>query len=327
MNEPGDRQAADRVFPVFILPSWAPYLANIAQTLPLVPARPRGKRLLAMGDSWFNYLPHYDVIWWLQAKYGFDCDSVAVIGEKLIHMAPPDPWCPHDPKRLPIGTRGHQLADLAITMRDLDSDARAAVSAVLVSGGGNDIAGDKDVLADLLNDASAGPPHINKKAFDAIVDVQLRRDLTDVLEATIQLTDIYFENRVMPIFIHGYAWPVPDGRPGPLTSWLKPAFDKRNYTDLQQCTSIMKCMIDRFNAIELDVISKLPKAQGLQRVHHIDVRPVLTNELTGEAYSADWQNELHPTIPSGFEKVADLFANALGVPSVPKSTFTAGTGP
>ena len=324
MTGPADPKAAPRVFPTFTPPTWALFLDDIARGLRQASTGPNGKRLLAMGDSWFNYLPHYDVIWWLKAKYQFACDPVAIIGEKLIHMAPPDSWDPRNPKPLPIGTKGHQLADLAIQMRDLEGDDKEAVSAVLISGGGNDIAGDWKVLASLLNDASAGPPHINKGAFDEIVDGQLRETLADVLQATIDLTGIYFDDRVVPIFIHGYAWPVPDGRPGPLSDWLKSAFDARHYTNLQQCTAIMKCLIDRLNAIELDVISKLSTPKGIARVHHVDLRPVLRNDLTDDIYQADWQNELHPTIPAGFEKVADAFARALGVVAVAKGGVAAG---
>lgn len=311
MSDPSDDELVESAaLPIVTLPKWAPYLDDIARLLPLPFASPNGKRLLAMGDSWFNYLPHYDAMWWLHAKYGFACNSVALIGDKLTHMARPDPWDPRNPKKLGSDDPGHQLADLAIMLRDdLDDDQRKAVSAVLVSGGGNDIAGKRDDLEALLNDAGSSSS-INDQAFKAMVEVRLRSVLVDVLSAVTELSSIYLQ-RVVPIYIHGYGWPVPDGRPGPVKNWLRPAFEFRHYTDLQQCTDIMKCLIDRFNAMQLDVIKQTTGNAAFAPVHHVDLRPVLSNIVSADAYKADWQNELHPTIPRGFEKVADVFARVL----------------
>ena len=126
--------------PAFTLPVWATYLDTLATLYPALAAPSNGKCLLAMGDSWFNYLPHYDVLWWLRAKYGYACDSVAIIGEKLVHMAPPPGWDPKSPTKIEIGEPGHQLADLAIAMRALNQQQKGEVAGVVISGGGNDIA-------------------------------------------------------------------------------------------------------------------------------------------------------------------------------------------
>lgn len=326
MNDADPKALLPPFIPVFTLPPWATYLGNIAPLLPSLVAPPNGKRLLAMGDSWFNYLPHYDVIWWLRAKYGFACDSMAVIGEKLVQMAPPKGWDPFNPPTdLKIGDPGHQLAALALAMRALSGGQKDEVSAVLISGGGNDIAGDGhvvgsgNVLRQLLNDAAAGPPHINAAAFEKIVRQDMYALLRDILTQTIRLIDIYLPNRKIPIYIHGYAWPVPDGRPGPINNWLKPAFDDADYTSLQLCTDIMQDLINRFRQLILDVIAEVTLPGTPQRAFYLDVRGALSNSLAGGAYKADWQNELHPSIPAGFEKVADLFAHAIGVPATANS--------
>lgn len=291
--------------------TWSRYLDNLALPLPLSFGRPDGGRLLAMGDSWFNYLPHYDVIWWMQAKHGYQCKSVAVIGAELTEMARPVGWDPNDPKA-PQTPCGRQLYELTLALRDLDDAQRSQVKAILISGGGNDIAGNRNKLAALLNRAGTTPP-INRAAFDQRVNRELRETLVDVLTATVELRRIYLRPEV-PIFIHGYAHPVPDGRPGPESNWLHPAFHRQGYSDLQQCTDIMKDLIDGLNDMQRSVLGMLDRVGGAKlfaRVHHVDMRGVLVNDLAAQAYKSDWQNELHPTIPRGFEKVADRFAAAL----------------
>lgn len=119
------------------------------------------------------------------------------------------------------------------------------------------------------------------------------------------------------MIIHGYGYPVPDGRgylggfwilPGP---WLQPGFLQKGYlnsaqkdVDLPRCTGIMKRLIDRFNAM----LKSIPGSQDLQHVSYLDLRPVLSNALPG--YKASWENELHPT-KAGFEAVAQTFRDRI----------------
>ncbi len=113
----------------------------------------------------------------------------------------------------------------------------------------------------------------------------------------------------MPILIHGYAYPVPDGRgflggmgplPGP---WLQPGFYQKGFGRLEDCIRMMVQLIDRFNAMMKDVTS-LP---DFKHVRYVDLRGELTN---GPTYKSDWANELHPS-KSGFEKVTKRFADEL----------------
>lgn len=282
-------------------------LHKLARFARMTSAPPNGKRLVAMGDSWFNYLPHYDIMWWLQAKHGYACRSVAVIGDTLTCMARPPNWDPKHPPQLKPKERGHQLADLARVLRDeFDDDDKKEVAAFLISGGGNDIAGEDSKFGDLLNQAGSPKP-LNEALLKKRVDVDLRAVLEDVLSAVDELATLYLE-RPVPIYLHGYAYPVPDGRPGPTTNWLKPAFDAKRYTDRQQCTDIMKTLIDRLNDMQINVARKNKLASP---VHHVDLRTALSNDLTDNRYQVYWQNELHPTIPRGFQLVSDLFAIAL----------------
>jgi hypothetical protein len=94
--------------------------------------------------------------------------------------------------------------------------------------------------------------------------------------------------------VHGYDYPVPDGRgflgggwilPGP---WLKPGFDEKLFTDLNATTQMMMTVIDRFNAM----LQNLVQEPGFQNVRYIDLRKTLSNSLAN--YTDWWANEIHP---------------------------------
>lgn len=257
--------------------------------------------LLAMGDSWFNHFPPFDVLVALRRKYGYTVHSVAVARALLADMAPPPGWDPANPPEQPASGRGEQLYRLLSLVKQLDPADKRAVKAVMVSGGGNDVAGDATVLSSLLNDAASGKPPIDDAAFHQLVEVDLRGVLAEVLSAATEIGKQHL-NRTVPILIHGYAHPVPDGRAAVLGAWLRPVLTDKGY-DLPAGTAIMEDLIDRLNLMQTDLLAGNPKELG--HVTHVDLRPVLSNELTGRAYRADWQNELHPTIPAGFVKVAD----------------------
>jgi hypothetical protein len=115
--------------------------------------------------------------------------------------------------------------------------------------------------------------------------------------------------KILPILIHGYDYPVPDGRgflrgwgpfPGP---WLEPGFREKGFTDLQQRIVIAHDLIERFNVM----VGGLPTIPGLEHVHYVDLRNTLR---TDAAYKDWWANELHPTEP-GFRAIADKFATVL----------------
>jgi len=113
----------------------------------------------------------------------------------------------------------------------------------------------------------------------------------------------------VPILIHGYDFPVPDGRgflggwwllPGP---WLEPGFRTKGFTELSKRIDIAKQLMIRFNEM-LNDIASIP---DFSHVHYINLRNTLS---TGRDYEEDWANELHPT-EEGFEKVTARFAEVL----------------
>jgi len=108
----------------------------------------------------------------------------------------------------------------------------------------------------------------------------------------------------VPIFIHGYDYPVPDGRnlvgvAKSGISWLYPVLATRlHYGKLDERKAVMQDLIDCLNVMQDRVANEL--TQGGWPVGHIDLRGTLDR---GAGYQLDWANELHPTA-GGFAKLA-----------------------
>jgi hypothetical protein len=254
---------------------------------------PSNGLLIAEGDSWFDY-PFFDTLERLEDKFNFEIESVAHKGDTVEAMA-------YD------ASQSATLGRLFDKLSRQSSQPRA----ILLSGGGNDIAGDE--FAIMLNHASSGLPPLNDQVAAGIIDVRLKFAMLSVISGVTALSRHYF-GRVVPIVIHGYGHPVPDGRgylggawilPGP---WLKPGFTQKGYPDLGTNAGLVADLLDRFNAM----LQTIPGTPGLGHVTYIDLRRVLNSDLA--SYKKSWNDELHPTKP-GFEAVAAEFARVvLGFP-------------
>lgn len=264
-------------------------------------ARPRLGLLIAEGDSWFDY-PFYDVLGCLEAR-GFEVESVAHRGDTLEDMA-------HEAAQVDKLTRAFEK------VRARGGRPRA----VLLSGGGNDIAGDEFPL--LLNHQGSGLPRLNASVARGIVDERLRAAMASLIGVVTRLCEDSFGARVA-VVVHGYDHAVPDGRgylgggwilPGP---WLEPGFRRKGYVPsdarrqaaaLGTNAGVVRELIDRYNAMLLRLVRDLA-AQGLGHVRYVDLRGTLST-LLPDGYRADWNDELHPT-RSGFDAVAARIAAAI----------------
>jgi lysophospholipase L1-like esterase len=252
---------------------------------------PSNGLLIAEGDSWFDY-PFFNVLERLEDKFNFIVESVAHKGDTVESIA-------YD---------ASQVSKLARLFEKLGAQGHRP-RAILLSGGGNDIAGAEFPV--LLNHKTSGLPVLNDSVVDGVINERLKFAVVSVISAVTALSQRYFSATV-PVVMHGYAHPVPDGRgylggawvlPGP---WLKPGFIQKGYDEPQFCTDVMAELIKRFN----DMLQTVPGAPGLGHVTYLDLRRILNNQLGGGAYRKDWGDELHPT-RSGFEAVAAEFARVL----------------
>ncbi len=252
--------------------------------------------LIAEGDSWFDY-PWTDVLEELEDRYGYDVESVSHKGDTIEDMA-------------------YGSGQLNKFLKKIERLIRRGETpeAILLSGGGNDLAGDE--FAILLNHADSAAPGLNDQVVSGLVDERLRFAYVSwVTEVTSLCMDQL--GRPLPILVHGYDYSIPDGRgfwgglgplPGP---WLEPGFREKGYVPEDDPDGrfeanrrdIVKELIDRFNTM----LEELPGVPGLEHVTHVDLRGTLR---TDETYKDWWANELHPTA-TGFAAVAAKFAAAL----------------
>jgi hypothetical protein len=222
----------------------------------------------------------------LEDDHGWDVESVAHKGDRVEDMA----------------YSGGQLEEFARTIEKL---LRQSVipRAILLSGGGNDVAGDE--FGVLINHASSATPGLNADIVRDVLEDRIRHAYIAIIAAVTKLCREQTGSTI-PIIVHGYDRPVPDGRgfaggwgplPGP---WLEPGFRGKGFEDLNVTTRIVGELIDGFNRM----LRSVAGTAGFEHVRYLDLRGTLPN---GPAYKTWWANELHPT-KRGFGAVADRFA-------------------
>jgi len=246
--------------------------------------------LIAEGDSWFQY-PFFDVLKKLKKK-GYRVETAAHWGDNVEDMA-------FDPAQ----TQG--LAE-----RFEDVRRRGLVpKAILLSGGGNDIAGEE--FSVLLNHKLSGLHPLNARVVDGVLADRVLHAYAALIAFVTRLSRDCF-GQVVRVVIHGYGNAVPDGRgylggawklPGP---WLEPGFRRKGYGDLQERVAVTEDLIGRFNRL----LAAIPSQPGFGHVRYRDVRPLLPND---RSYKTWWDNELHPT-SRGFEWVATALDAAITGP-------------
>jgi hypothetical protein len=262
---------------------------------PLAAAETKGY-LVAAGDSWFDYpgkfLARDDVLELLE-QAGYDVESAAHAGDSIEAMA--------------YGGNT-QLYKLAQCFEKV-AQRNAVPKAVLLSGGGNDIAGDEFGM--LINDANSPIAGWNDEVVAGVIDQRIATAYRRMLDAITALSQ-HYAGRKLPILVHGYDYAVPDGRgvlggfgwlPGP---WLQPGFHEKHFVNLPEMTAQIVDLIDRFNTM-LKKLAQEPAYKG--QVYYVDLRGTLPNTLPS-AYKKWWANELHPE-PKGFEAVKAKFAEVL----------------
>ncbi|MFH0783928.1 MAG: hypothetical protein V2B20_18500 [Pseudomonadota bacterium] len=245
--------------------------------------------LVAEGDSWFDY-PMHDILKLLEDNHGYDVESMAHKGDTIEGMAYGE----------------NQLSDF---IRSIEKVLRRGdrPKAILLSGGGNDIAGAEFGM--MVNHRGSAIAGLNDKVVSGVIDERIRTAYITILSSVTQVCK-ELTGAVVPILVHGYDYPVPDGRgfmggwgplPGP---WLEPGYREKGFEDLEQRVTLTMALIDRFNSM-LGGIVGLP---DFAHVQYIDLRNTL---LHGAGYKKFWANELHPN-EGGFTKVTEKFAEVLG---------------
>jgi lysophospholipase L1-like esterase len=244
--------------------------------------------IIAEGDSWFDY-PLNDVLSMLEDEHGFDVESVAHKGDTVEDMA------------YGVG----QFDDFVRLLEKLLQRGRVP-DAILLSGGGNDIAGDEFGI--LINHVLSGLPPVNADIARGVVDVRLRNAYTFLISGLTEIALRYL-NRPIPILLHGYDYAVPDGRgflggwaflPGP---WLQPGLFQKGHQNLNTNKTIIRELIDALNVM----LKQVSSMSQFAHVRYVDLRGTLSQSA---GYKDDWANELHPT-KDGFRAVAQRIAREI----------------
>lgn len=288
-------------------------LKRPAAPVPRAAVAPARDLLFAIGDSWFNYWPRGDILDVLEDQLHHTIERKAKAGRKLTEMLYQQPPSLLGTALPPSKTDGAEISWLTKRLVAMTADEKQRLQAILVSAGGNDVAGDRDVLMDMVNqkDPNGGNEWLNESNVAKIVDARLRAHYLTLVACIARACETAEIGSRVPILLHGYDFPVADGRGVLGVSWLKKPLEDRGYKDLAERVDIMKRLIDRLNEMQMAVVSVVGGHADLQHVElrHIELRGTLTN---GAGYTVYWQNELHPTIPVGFGEVSKKFIAELG---------------
>jgi hypothetical protein len=237
--------------------------------------------MLAIGDSWFDYP---------LSGNGFPLVDTDVIAQ-LRRMGDMPPTI------LNLAHHGFASTDelslpkqqkIIEVLLDKSNWLNGKPDAILISAGGNDIAGERFCIFLDFNDGKT--PGLNQDRFDKALGM---------VEAC-YLDLIALRNRIapgVPIFTHCYDFPIPNGaHPICAGPWLKPSLDFCNWPAGEGRKIARKALV-AFRAMLVRLAS-----DSKNNLHMVDTQ--------GTIIDSEWANELHP-VPVGFGKVAKKFADSL----------------
>ncbi|NNG23186.1 SGNH/GDSL hydrolase family protein [Telluria aromaticivorans] len=168
----------------------------------------------------------------------------------------------------------------------------ASLSAVFISGGGNDFAGVND-LRPMLRDDCSGAQDSSSCFRDGNGELTLEWLMGKISESYRSLIgQILVASRPgAKIVVHNYDYAIPNGKGifGRKATWLRQALEDAGVPATLQADCV-KTVINRLS-IELEEITKIDPS----RIHFVDSR--------GSLDASHWANELHPK-PSGFRLIA-----------------------
>ena len=244
--------------------------------------------VLAIGDSWFWY-PANNILEALarhpKLKDGYQ--HMVRLGQNGALLS--------EYVDLP-GRPGKLSERLKLLLR---RDPMQYFSVFAVSGAGNDAV---DYSLGLIRDCR------NASTPEACVSAEGMRSLIHVITQAMSLLlhEVLWafdaQQRQPVVLLHGYDYPVPDGRPFTLAGfpaqgpWLAKAMNACQVdADLEFRKGVARIVIDRLN----EAFARY--AQPGSGIDFIDSRGTLDS---GAGYQADWANELHPT-RAGFDRIVD----------------------
>lgn len=197
--------------------------------------------------------------------------------------------------------------------------SKAPMKAVILGGGGNDLTKSSmswmtkepekskhTRLYSMLNPAA-------KKPSDALT-AELGTFLKELSSNYCKILEILTQPHApdVPILIHGYDYPIPDGtaylKYAGLGPWLQNVFHARNMTNDEFNRGVMKILIEELNKTISELPDKVDKKIA-GRIVHLNFPGTLDTKPPA-AYKKYWFNELHPN-RDGYLVLAQKVVEAL----------------
>ncbi|MEO8359365.1 MAG: hypothetical protein ABI672_04990 [Vicinamibacteria bacterium] len=239
--------------------------------------------IVAQGDAWFD-CPGGDLLSAIE-DLGYEVEGNAHSGLTLQDLS----------------FNGRRLGDLHRLLNRLKSEGRTP-KAIILSAGADDFAGAE--FAQLINHVASGLTTLDHALLEGLVQGRLKVALAHWIGSVDAVARGTFGLPIR-ILIHGYDYPVPDGRGqfvGPTAlggPWLRSGFWLKGHTNLQRNRGVIRELINRFNDMQLALVDELE----LPNLVHVDLRTTLSSML----YENDWDNETQPT-EAGFRALARKIA-------------------
>ena len=148
-------------------------------------------------------------------------------------------------------------------------------------------------------------------AATALIEAEVKAFIdTTLFKHYVSILDVVTANSTaIPILIHAYDHPIPDGRRfegiaglGVRGPWLQKVFDAKNVTqDIDIRREIMKALIERLNKMVKGLETHYPG-----RVFHLQLNGELAKQPGyGQDHKTYWSNELHASA-KGFDALAQV---------------------
>ncbi len=242
------------------------------------------RRIVAEGDSWFDYLPGTDLIDCLRRHHGYSIKNYADAGDTLENMV--------------YGTKfnkGSFQPARPTIFKVLRKIERLKPKVFLFSGGGNDIAGDE--FGSYLNHADTGLPPLRNEYIAYMINHVFKKCCEDLIA---KIANVSSKTHII---MHGYGHTVPTGKAvsfigfrfaGP---WLRPALTAKRILEPAAQASTIEMMINAYN----EMLKSLDEAYP--NFHHVDLRSIIVADK-------DWVNELHLK-NSAYARAADKISEAI----------------
>src|SRR5262245_8386924 len=162
---------------------------RVAQTA--LPAGHKTFKLLAQGDSWFDYPPGTDLTDCLRDNHGHTIINIAVAGSTLNDEA----YGPVPRGLFGFTPQSDDPSRIAELIHHIEKDRPQAL---LLSAGGNDVAGDE--FFSFVNNALSGLPPINEGVLNSVVHQTFQTAYKFIINHAIDAARDAKLN--MPIFLH-----------------------------------------------------------------------------------------------------------------------------